>query len=60
MTLSDLEFRMSREQASGTGDLMLKLVTGLLMTAAAAMILVTVGVWAGLSPNDLLEMSAVV
>jgi hypothetical protein len=59
MTSFDVDLPLPREQTAATGDLMLKLLTGLLITAAAAMILISVSVTAGLSQADLLEMSAV-
>jgi hypothetical protein len=59
MTSFQVDFRRSDEQTATTGDLALRIMTGLLVTAAAAMILIGLSVWAGLPPNDLPDPFAV-
>jgi len=59
MTSLEAGLRQSRRHInSTTGDLALKLTTGLLITTAAAMILVSVSVWAVL-PLDGFDLFAI-
>jgi hypothetical protein len=59
MTSFDTDHRRSRLQPVARNELVLQVMTGLLMTVAAVIVVVGIDGWAGVPANDLVAMFAV-